>query len=310
MIRNKFFKAIIIFFYFLNGSFAYGKFENKIIVKVDKGIITTHDVQNEIKVFLFLNNINPTKKNILDSKNRIIKVLINRELKRNEIKKYGVKKYNEIDLNDYLKRIAKNKGLSLKNLKNEFKNNNLNFNNFVENVKVDFIWNSLIFNLYENQLNLNIQEVNRELELMKKEKKNNKKFNLSEIILNNSNDENLLEIYNFIKEKSFEDAVVKYSNSSSAINQGNIGWIFDYELNEKYLSELKDMKTGEISKPIMSAGKVIILKLNDLKVEFIDNSDDQKTRKEILNAMKNKKLEFFSLSHFTKIENAALIVFQ
>lgn len=310
MIRNKFFKALIIFFYFLNGSFAYGKFENKIIVKVDKGIITTHDVQNEIKVFLFLNNINPTKKNILDSKNRIIKVLINRELKRNEIKKYGVKKYNEIDLNDYLKRIAKNKGLSLNNLKNEFKDNNLNFNNFVENVKVDFIWNSLIFNLYENQLNLNIQEVNRELELMKKEKKNNKKFNLSEIILNNSNDENLLEIYNFIKEKSFEDAVVKYSDSSSAINQGNIGWIFDYELNEKYLSELKDMKTGGISKPIMSAGKVIILKLNDLKVEFIDNSDDQKTRKEILNAMKNKKLEFFSLSHFTKIENAALIVFQ
>ena len=62
--------------------------------------------------------------------------------------------------------------------KNEFKNNNLNFNNFVENVKVDFIWNSLIFNLYENQLNLNIQEVNGELELMKKEKKNNKKFNL------------------------------------------------------------------------------------------------------------------------------------
>ena len=309
MIRNKFFKTFIIFFYFLNGSFAYGKFENKIIVKVDKGIITTHDVQNEIKVFLFLNNINPTKKNILDSKNRIIKVLINRELKRNEIKKYGVKKYNEIDLNDYLKRIAKNKGLSLKNLKNEFKNNNLNFNNFVENVKVDFIWNSLIFNLYENQLNLNIQEVNRELELMKKEK-NNKKFNLSEIILNNSNDENLLEIYNFIKEKSFEDAVVKYSDSSSAINQGNIGWIFDYELNEKYLSELKDMKTGGISKPIMSAGKVILLKLNDLKVEFIDNSDDQKTRKEILNAMKNKKLEFFSLSHFTKIENAALIVFQ
>ena len=59
-------------------------------------------------------------------------------------------------------------------------------------MKVDFIWNSLIFNLYENQLNLNIQEVNRELELMKKEKKNNKKFNLSEIILNNSNDENLL----------------------------------------------------------------------------------------------------------------------
>ena len=40
MIRNKFFKALIIFFYFLNGSFAYGKFENKIIVKVDKGIIT------------------------------------------------------------------------------------------------------------------------------------------------------------------------------------------------------------------------------------------------------------------------------
>ena len=38
-------------------------------------------------------------------------------------------------------------------------------------MKVDFIWNSLIFNLYENQLNLNIQEVNRELELMKKEKK-------------------------------------------------------------------------------------------------------------------------------------------
>ena len=310
MIKKKLFRILLIFLFLFNFNFAYGKFENKIIVKVDKGIITTHDVQNEIKIFMFLNNIQPSKKNILETKNRVIKALINRELKRNEIKKYNIKKYNQIDLNDYLIRVAKNKGLSLKSLRDEFEKNNLGFDNFVDNIKIDFIWNSLIFNLYENQLNVNIQEVERELEIIKKNKKNNKNFNLSEIIINNVNEKDLIEIYDFIKQKSFEDAVVKYSNSSSAINGGKIGWIYDYELNEKYLSELKNMEIGEISKPIMSAGKIIILKLNNLKVGFIDNLDDQKQKKEILNAMKNKKLKFFSLSHFTKIENAALIIFQ
>ena len=298
------------YFIFFQLNLLDAKIENKILVKIDDGIITTFDVQNETKIFLFLNGIEPTKKNILDIKNKMLKVLINRELKRGEIKRYNVKDFNEMDLNSYIQRIAKNKNLNVQELKNSFERNNLNFNNFIDNIEVDFIWNSLIFQLYSAQLSINLQEVDREYIKLKNNQTQIKKYNLSEIILNDNSKENIEVILKFIKESNFEDAVVKYSNSASAFNKGRLGWIYDHELNEKYLNTLQKMKIGEISNPIYNANQVIILKLNDLIFEVSDDLDEEIKKKEILNAMKNRKLEFFSLSHFTKVENTALIDFQ
>ena len=47
---------------------------------------------------------------------------------------------------------------------NSCQNNNLNYDTFIENLKVGYIWNSLIFDLYKNQIEINTVEIENELE--------------------------------------------------------------------------------------------------------------------------------------------------
>ena len=75
---KKIYCILFIFLYFINTKNLYSNIENKIIVKVDQNIITSFDLQNEIKEFFFLNNIEFNKKNIIENKDRILKSLINR----------------------------------------------------------------------------------------------------------------------------------------------------------------------------------------------------------------------------------------
>ena len=120
----------------------------KIITKVGNEIITSFELENKIKTSLFLsgeelnqNNVNRIKKLSLD-------FLINIKLKREEIKKYKYNKGNEIRVSNYLKNLAKKFDTNSEELKNLFEANNLDYNLFLEDLKTEFIWQNLIYEIY------------------------------------------------------------------------------------------------------------------------------------------------------------------
>ena len=177
---------IFIFFILLNNSIFYkleSKINNIIVVKVGNNIITSLDVQNEILTNLVINNIEINQENINKNKNFSVKNLINKSLKELEINKYDINEYNKQDLQNYINSIAKNLNMDSKNLKEIFVQNNIDYSKFIENYKIELLWNTLIYKIYRNQTNVNIVDVNNEVEKIKGSKSEEELKKIKETIL-------------------------------------------------------------------------------------------------------------------------------
>ena len=288
---------------------AYSQIDNKILVKVDNKIITNYDLVREIKTLLLINNIEFNNDNFVKTKAIALNGLISRYLKLSEIEKYEIEKFNNLELSSYIDNLAKSQNITVLELKKKFANRNLNYDTFIDNLKVGYIWNSLIFDLYKNQIEINTIEIENELEQIVNRGKTLEKFNISEIEISSKDisEKKMVEIYEFINKFGYEEAVKKFSTAESALNNGELGWISENELQNVYSRELKKLKIGEITQPIKKNNKLIILKLNDKETEqkIIENIEE--LRKKLISQNKNKKLNLFSKSHLNQLERTVLV---
>ena len=70
-----------------------------------------------------------------------------------------------------------------KNLKEIFVQNNIDYSKFIENYKIELLWNTLIYKIYQNQTNINIVDVNNEVEKIKGSKSEEELKKIKETIL-------------------------------------------------------------------------------------------------------------------------------
>ena len=184
---------IIIFILFNNFIFVnlQSQINNTIVVKVGNSLITSLDVQNEIITNLIINNQELTQNNINNNKNYAIKNLINKSIKSSEIKKYKIKNYNKKDLQNYIENVAKNLNINQSGLKEIFKQSNIDYKTFVEKFEIELLWNTLIFKIYRNQININIVDVDTEIKNFKESKSEEEFKEFKKNILNRKKEEKL-----------------------------------------------------------------------------------------------------------------------
>ena len=167
---RKFNLIIILFYIFLSNVFYLNLnagIKNSIVVKVGETLITTVDIQNEILTGLVIEKKEISQENINNYKNFALKNLIKKTIKRNEIKKYEVTNYNKKDLNAYIQNIAKIFETNQAGLKEIFNQFNIDYSSFVENHETELLWNTLIYEYYRNQLNINMVEINNNVETLR-----------------------------------------------------------------------------------------------------------------------------------------------
>lgn len=286
--------------------------KNFIVVKVAGLAITSVDVENEILTNLIMNKQEITQTNIDKNKPFAIKNLINKTIKKKEVNKFEIINFSKIDLKLYIERIAKTFNTDTKGLKKIFKANSIDYDTFVKNHKIELLWNSLIYTIYKNQININIVEVEQEVQNYEQTGTDESiQFNLSEIeILKTeySNDK-FIEILDTIKNESFEVAAMKYSMSSNGQDGGLIGWVKGKSLTNIYLKEIKKLSIKELSTPIFNEKTVTIFKLNNIKKNEEKNTTIE-LKEKIITQKKQDKLNLYSRSHFSNLENIISIKFQ
>jgi hypothetical protein len=182
------FGFILINIFFSN---SYSQINNTIVVKVGESLITSLDIKNEIVTNLIINKLEITQVNINNNKNYAIKNLINKSIKRNEINKYQITNYNKKDLYNYIENVAKNLNTNSNSLNKVFKEYNINYKAFLRNHETELLWNTLIFQLYKNQTNVNILEVENEVKKISKNQSEDELKKIKENILNKKKEEKL-----------------------------------------------------------------------------------------------------------------------
>ena len=174
--KNKFLIKIFFCFILISHNYLEAKISNTIVVKVGTDIITNYDLENEIRTLLFISNQPLNQENINLLKSGAIENLIINIIKEKEIVKYDVIDFNGKDLENFLNKIAQNFKIPKNKLKEIFKLNDLNYDVFIKKQKIALRWNTLIYDLYRNQININTIEL--ENDLQKALKKNNQKKNI------------------------------------------------------------------------------------------------------------------------------------
>lgn len=298
-------RILIFIIFFLNFASSAIFANNKIVVKVNNKIITDYDIKNKILTTLVINNKEINQKNIDDLKKNSLDILIQNRLKLIEIEKYNFKKDNQ-RINNYLRSISSD---NIDNLKSKFEVNNIDFEIFVDEIDLEFKWRNLIYENFSKKININPDDLEAELKEMMAKQKEFASFNLSEIVIDSSNlnPEKIKLIQNEIKNKSFEDAVIKFSISTTSETKGKLGWINYSSLSNNILEVLNEMKIGDTSKPIIRQNTIVFLKLNDKKISSSNNLDFNKLKKELLNQKKNEIFQLYSNSYLSKLKNNSFI---
>ena len=86
----KFIFRIVIIYFILQTSFSYSSSQNKIIANIENQIITSYELENKIRIILFLSNQKLNQNNINMTKNAAMSNLINYKLKKEEVLKFNV----------------------------------------------------------------------------------------------------------------------------------------------------------------------------------------------------------------------------
>jgi len=184
----------ILLFIFLNNFIfldLHSKIVNNIIAKVGNSLITSVDLQNEIITNLVLDKKNLSQENINSTKNYSVQNLTKRVIKKDEINKYQIKSFNKKDLQNYIETVAKSFNTDQNGLKEIFKQNNISFSKFIERYKIELLWNTLIFKIYKDQINLNIVEINNEIKKIKENKNDAELKKITEEITNKKKEDQL-----------------------------------------------------------------------------------------------------------------------
>lgn len=298
-------KKILILFLvqlILIAKLSYG--ENIIIIgKVGNVIITNYDVKKETTYLKILNS------SLSNLENKKIFEIGKNSLSNELIKKKELEKFFDFKKeNPFLEQIFQNfyKDLGLKN-ENEFKkylsiNKTYSVDEIKEKLKIEIMWNQLIYELYNRQVSIDENEL---LKRINNEKNIIEEYLLYEIFFRLENSENLNEkkekILSSISDIGFNNTANLYSISESSSYGGKIGWVKETNLSETIKIELEKINIGQHSKVMQIGNNFMILKIEDKKSS--NKIIDKKNRLEELKKFEvNKQLNLYSNMHFNKIK--------
>ena len=283
----------------------------KIIAKVGSEIVTSFELENKIKTTLFLAGENLSQKNIDSIKNVSMTSLINLKLKREELKKYNFKNDHFERTKNHLKIVSSKLNINTDELENLFIKNKIDYNEYLNEIKTEFSWQNLIFQIYSKKINIDEKQILNELNSIVKEQKNIEEFNLSEIEVNfvNLDEKNKIidDIKIHIEKYGFAKSANKFSISNTSLDGGKLGWTNSNSLSKSVYESINKIDVGEYTL-ITSSNNILFLKLNSKRYkENLNNLDTEKLKNSIINKQKTDLLNLYSNTHLSLKKNNTLI---
>tara|TARA_B100000965_G_scaffold1446_1_gene1141 strand:+ start:180 stop:1109 length:930 start_codon:yes stop_codon:yes gene_type:complete len=305
-------KFLIILLYCIISNSLFAQDKIFISLTINNVPITNLDIMEEAN---YLSALNPGIQKI--NKKEVMSIakasLIKEKIKEQEL----IKHFNLNEENKYVDNIIKQiySSLNIKN-KEEFKNYLINFDielkNLIYKINIEARWNELIHNYYSSKFDIDYDKLKNKLKSQKNEMV--ELYLLSEILFNIENKSELDIVYNkiklYISNNNFESAAKIYSLSNTAKSGGSVGWIKKNTLSNSIIKEIESLKINQISKPIAIPGGYLILKINNRKKEKAEEKNFEDELKKLIRTERDKKLNQFSIIHYSKIKKNTEIVYE
>tara|TARA_Y100000591_G_C21813491_1_gene689291 strand:+ start:282 stop:1208 length:927 start_codon:yes stop_codon:yes gene_type:complete len=298
MLLQKFF---IFFIFIFCSNVTYSNEKVYIAVTVDDQIITNIDIEKEANYLVILNPnlIKIDKNKIFDLAK---KNLIDENIKKKEIKKF----FSDQNENNVGEKFFENLLKRIKISQSEFEQilfdrKSYSLTEIKMKLDTEIFWNDLIYLKFNNQIDIDRNELLKKVNNMKNQKK--KEYLLSEIIFEKKINQNLndliVKIQNSISGVGFNNTANIYSISESAKFGGKIGWVAENNLSDLIIDKIKDKKKNQYTDIIEIGNNYMILLIEEIRFTETEIDKDVELRK-MIEFERNKLLNKFSKIYFNK----------
>lgn len=277
----------------------------KIVALVNGEIISSDDLQNRVNAFLMTTQIpfNSQTRNMIMQ--RVLNAAIDEKIKLQESAKNGIDIGND-EMQSQFRQFEKSRGIPMGQLNTLLKQAKVSRDTFSSQMKSDLAWVRLVRKKYMMDGTITQKEIEAALKEAESDL-TTPKYQVSEIFVKKENAKNISElVYNLRSDNRFNLYAIQFSESPSASNGGDLGWVNSGKLASALETALKKMRPGEVSDPILVGDGYYILKLQKT---FNPNKDKPEipSAKEIRTFLENQKMETLSKKMLQDLRQKAVI---
>ena len=261
----------------------FGPGDVKIIAVVNGEMISSTDIEERAKAFV----INAETKKMIIAK--VIQSAIDEKLKLQEAERQGIE-ISDKEIDASIQNFEQNNKIPAGQLKSLLAKEGVSMKVFREQMKSDLAWIRVIRRQLMAAGNITDKEIEESINQSAKDMMT-PKYMVSEIVIKKENAKNLDDLVaNLRRDPRFELYAAQFSESPSASNGGNLGWLNKGQLAEPLDNKVLAMKEGEVSDPIQIGNEFYILKLVQV---YNPKRDKPKlpSKEEMKKFMENKKME-------------------
>ncbi|HEY2481774.1 MAG TPA: peptidylprolyl isomerase [Caulobacteraceae bacterium] len=246
-----------------------------VVVTVNDDLISSWDIVQRMRLLIVTSGIQPNDQNLPALQQEAARSLIDEHLEMQELKSEAkVQKFDLIasdaEVNDELAAIARSNNTSADQLLAQLAAQGVGADTFKEQLRAEISWRGWIRGRYGSRINVGDDQIKAYQKRMEAEA-GKPQYQVTEIFIDatRAGDMNAAMsgaqqlIDQIHKGAPFAAVARQFSNSPSAGNGGDVGWISQGEMAPEVDQALESLRPGQISAPIPVKDGVYIIYLRD-----------------------------------------------
>ena len=238
---------------------------------VNDRIISSYDLDQRVKLVLLSSGIPNTPENISRIKGQVLRSLADEYLQRQEEQRLNVEVSKE-EVDQSFERIAKRANMSIDQIETFLKEGGVARATLEGQISSDIAWNRVIQQQFGPLVTVGAGEIDEVMQRLREES-DQPRYLVSEILITFDNPTQAEEIaagvqrlVEQIKQGApFEAVARQFSQSASAANGGDIGWVHASQLPDTVASVVTNMQPGMVSDPIRTLNGYYIIQLKSMQ---------------------------------------------
>lgn len=248
-----------------------GSLTQGIAAVVNDDVISSYDLNQRIKLVFASSGIPDTPDNRQRIRAQVLRNLIDERLKEQEAKRLKID-VSQDEIDSAFQRIASRSNMSVDQIDKFLKDHGVNKNTLTRQLHTDISWSKLVSQQFGALVSVSDGEVQEVLQRLREES-DSPSYNVGEILLTFDNPAQESEIRNgaeklveqIRKGAPFQAVARQFSQSASAANGGDIGWVRASQLPSAVADVVTKMQSGSVSDPIRTQSGYYIVQLNSMR---------------------------------------------
>ncbi len=246
-----------------------------VVVTVNDDLVSTYDIVQRMRLLIVTAGIQPNEQNLPDIQREAIRSLVDERLEMQELRNQGkTQKFDliasEQEVDDEIASIARSNNTSSTQLLAQLAGQGVGAQTFRDQLRAEISWRGWIRGRYGQRLVIGDDQIKAYQKRLEAEA-GKPQYQIGEVFIDASRAGGMLAaqqgaeqlISQLQKGAPFPAVARQFSNSPSAANGGDVGWISTGEMAPEVDRVLENLRPGQLSPPIPVKDGVYIVYLKD-----------------------------------------------